>query len=88
MGAGVDVGTGVGVGVGPAAGVGDGDGDGVGAGVGVGVATGVDASALSSQTASNGLIEVLLLTAVPAGFAKVGTVSPPLNMATVPVGDT
>ena len=76
------IGIGVGVTDGVGLGVGVGEADGVGLGDGVGVE---DAAV---QTARSGLTDVLLATDVTAGLPKVGTASPPFNMATVPVGET
>lgn len=72
----VDVGDDIGVAVGDA--VPDGD------EVGLGDAEPVNCV----HTASSGFTELSLATAVTGGSSKNGTLSPPLIMATVPVGDT
>lgn len=83
-GVGVVVGDPVGVDVGVAVGVVIG----VAVGVAVGVEVGVGVPSTIVHTARRGLTKLLLFTAVTVGGAKVGIVSPPAIIATVPVGDT
>jgi len=63
---------------------------GVAAGVGEGVTTGVGVGVgvAGSHTVSRGLTVIFELTLLTVGSAKVGVDVPPVNIDTVPVGET
>ncbi len=89
VGVGVPVGVGVGVGTGVGVGVGVGltVGDGVGVTVDVGVDVGVGEADVEDHTERSGLTQLVLLTTLTVGLSNVGTVSPALIIAIVPVGE-